>query len=98
MSTVTVPHNLDQEEAKRRVSGLVPSLKTEFAGMVRDFTERWEGDVLHFGFKASGFSVTGSADVRPHEVTVDYTLPLLARPLKGQFESGIRDRLGKLLA
>jgi len=98
MPNVTVPHHLDLDEAKRRVSGLVPSLKTEFAGMVRDFTERWEGNVLHFGFKASGLSVTGSADVQPDAVSVDYNLPLLARPLKGQFESGIRDRLGKLLA
>lgn len=98
MPNVTVAHQLDKEEAKRRVSGLVPSLKTEFGGMVRDFTERWEGDILHFGFKASGFSVTGSADVQPNAVTVEYNLPLLARPLKGQFESGVKERLGKLLA
>jgi len=98
MANVTVPHQLDKEEAKRRVSGLIPSLQTEFAGMVRDFTEHWEGDVLHFAFKASGFTVTGSCDVQPAAVSVEYTLPLLARPLKGQFESGIKDRLGKLLA
>lgn len=98
MPNVTVPHHLDKEEAKRRVSGLLPGLRTEFAGMVSEMQERWEGDVLHFAFKARGLSVTGSADVRPAAVSVDYNLPLLARPLKGQFESGIRERLGKLLA
>jgi hypothetical protein len=98
MPNVTVPHHLDREEAKRRVSGLLPALRTEFAGMVGDIQERWEGDVLHFGFKARGLSINGSADVQPAAVSVDYTLPLLARPLKGQFESGIRERLTKLLA
>jgi hypothetical protein len=98
MANVTVPHHLTQEEAKRRVSGLLPGLRNEFTGMVSDAQERWEGDVLRFAFKARGLSVTGSADVRPTEVSVDYNLPLLARPLKGQFESGIRERLGTLLA
>jgi Putative polyhydroxyalkanoic acid system protein (PHA_gran_rgn) len=98
MANVTVPHHLGQEEAKRRLSALVPGLRSEFAGMVSDTQEHWEGDVLRFAFKARGLSVSGSADVRPSEVSVDYHLPLLARPLKGQFESGIRDRLGQLLA
>jgi len=98
MPTVSVPHHLDKEEAKKRVSGLLPALRTEFAGMVSDIQERWEGDVLHFAFKARGLSINGSATVQPSAVAVDYTLPLLARPLKGQFESGIRERLGVLLA
>jgi Putative polyhydroxyalkanoic acid system protein (PHA_gran_rgn) len=98
MPTVSVPHHLDKEEAKRRVSGLLPGLRGEFAGMVNEMHERWEGDVLHFGFKARGLSVNGSATVNPSDVSVDYELPLLARPLKGQFESGIRERLGTLLA
>ena len=98
MPTVSVPHNLDKEEAKKRVSGLLPALRTEFAGMVSDIQERWEGDVLHFGFKARGLSISGSATVQPSSVSVDYALPLLARPLKGQFESGIRQRLTALLA
>ncbi len=98
MPTVSVPHRLDKEEAKLRVSELLPALRTEFAGMVSDIQERWEGDVLRFASKARGLSVTGSADVQPDAVNVDYQLPLLARPLKGQFEAGIRDRLGALLA
>jgi hypothetical protein len=98
MPNVTVAHKLTKDEAKARLSGLLPGLRAEFAGMVRDLQERWEGDTLHFGFKASGFSVTGSAEVRPSAVSVDYNLPLLARPFKGQFESGIRERLGTLLA
>ncbi len=98
MPTVSVPHKLDKEEAKRRVSGLLPALRTEFAGMVSDIQEHWEGDVLRFAFKARGLSIGGSATVEPSVVSVDYSLPLLARPLKGQFESGIRERLGALLA
>jgi hypothetical protein len=98
MPTVSVPHHLDKDEAKRRVSGLLPALRAEFAGMFSDTQERWEGDVLHFAFKARGLSIGGSATVQPSAVSVDYSLPLLARPLKGQFESGIRERLGALLA
>jgi hypothetical protein len=98
MANVTVAHKLTKDEAKNRVAGLLPGLRTEFAGMVSDIQERWAGDTLHFAFKARGFSVTGSAEVRPSAVSVDYNLPLLARPLKGVFESGIRERLGALLA
>jgi Putative polyhydroxyalkanoic acid system protein (PHA_gran_rgn) len=98
MANVTVPHRLGKDEAKHRLSGLLPGLRREFAGMISDLQERWEGDALQFGFKARGFSVTGAADVRPDVVSVDYNLPLLARPFKGQFESGIRERLGELLA
>ena len=98
MANVTVAHKLTKDEAKTRVSGLLPALRTEFGGMVSDIQERWEGDTLQFGFKARGFSVTGSAEVRPSSVSVEYNLPLLARPFKGQFDSGIRQRLGALLA
>jgi hypothetical protein len=98
MANVTVPHKLTKDEAKARLSGLLPGLRTEFAGMVSDMQERWEGDTLHFSFKARGFSVGGSAEVRPSSVSVDYNLPLLARPFRGQFESGIRERLDSLLA
>jgi hypothetical protein len=98
MANVTVPHKLTKDEAKARLSGLLPGLRSEFAGMLSDLQERWAGDTLHFGFKARGFSVTGSAEVGPSSVSVDYNLPLLARPFKGQFESGIRERLGTLLA
>ena len=98
MPTVTVPHGLGVQEAKNRLSGLVPGLRAEFAGLVSEMSEEWKGDVLHFTFKARGFSVSGSAEVRLAEVAVDYTLPLLARPLKGQFESGIRERLNRLLS
>jgi hypothetical protein len=98
MANVTLPHQLGKDEAKRRLSGLLPGLRSEFAGMISDLQEHWEGDALHFAFKARGFAVTGAAEVRPAAVSVDYNLPLLARPFKGQFESGIRERLGKLLA
>jgi putative polyhydroxyalkanoate system protein len=96
--SVTVAHSLSTEEAKARVNGLVPGLKKEFAGMLTDFEESWAGDALKFSFKARGMNINGTATVEPSQVRVDYSLPLLARAFKGQFDAQIRDRLSKLLA
>src|SRR5258707_7665426 len=97
MPTVSVPHHLDKEEAKRRVSGLLPGLRTEFAGMLSDLQERWEGDVLHFGFKARGLSITGSATVQPSAVALGYSLPLLAPPPTGPVRAGVPEGVGAVL-
>ena len=95
---VVVPHQLTTEEAKGRIQGMVSEAMAKYATQVSDFSENWTGDQGKFSGRAMGFSVSGTVDVRPGEVAINGNLPLAATMFKGQIESMIRDRAGKLLS
>lgn len=95
---VVVPHKLSPEEAKGRIQGMVTEAMGRYAGQVGDFKEHWDGDRGEFSGKAMGFNVSGSVDVRPGEIEINGNLPLAASMFKGQIESLIKERAGKLLA
>lgn len=95
---VVVPHQLSTDEARGRIQGMVSEAMAKYATQVSDFSEEWTGDTGTFAGKAMGFSVSGTVDVRPAEVAINGNLPLAATMFKGQIESMIRERAGKLLA
>jgi hypothetical protein len=95
---ITVPHRLDQDEAMRRIQGLLTEIKRDYGDRVTDVREAWRDDGGDFAFRAMGFSVSGSLQVRPGEVVLKGDYPLAARPFKGRIESMIRDRAEQLLA
>jgi Putative polyhydroxyalkanoic acid system protein (PHA_gran_rgn) len=98
MAKVSVSHTLSRQEAKRRVQGLIPELKSEYAGVLSDAQEDWDGNVGAFRFRAKGFAISGKVVIGQSTVDVDYTLPLLARPFGPSFERSIRQRLTTLLS
>jgi hypothetical protein len=95
---LSVPHNLGQDEARRRITSMIADSRTRFAGRVSDVAECWSGYAGAFSFKAMGFSVTGKLDVQPAQVLVEINLPLAAYPLKGSIESEIQAHARHLLA
>ena len=94
----TVPHRLSQDEALRRIQGLLGEIKTQFTEKVSDLREEWDGDTSKFSFSAMGFSVSGTLTVKPSEVELSGDLPLAAAFLKGKIEATIRERAETLLA
>jgi hypothetical protein len=96
--TIVVPHTLTQEEAMRRIRGLLTDVKAQHGDRVTDLEERWSGDRGEFAFKAMGFAVSGSLVVRPSEVELKGSYPLAALPFKGRIEALIRERATQLLA
>lgn len=97
-SKVTVQHQLGKEEALRRIKGMLDGAQSRDGGRISDMQETWNGDNGTFSFKASGFDVSGSIEVRDSNVEIDIDYPLAARPFKGKIESTLRDRTAALLA
>jgi hypothetical protein len=97
-STVTVPHQLGKDEALRRIKGMLDEAQNKGGGRISDLQETWAGDTGTYSFKASGFKVSGSIEVRDTDVEIDIDYPMAARPFKSTIESTLRDRTEALLA
>ena len=95
---IAVSHHLTQDEAMRRIQGLLTEIKRDYGDRVTDLRETWRDDGGDFSFRAMCFSVSGSVQVRPGEVLLTGDYPLAARPFKGRIESMIRERAEQLLA
>lgn len=96
--SVVVPHQLTQDEAMGRIRRLLGEVKTDYGDKVTDLKESWSGNRGEFGFKAMGFAVSGTLDVKPGEVALNGNLPFAALPFKSKIETTIRDRATQLLA
>ena len=79
--SVTIPHSLGKDEARRRIEEGFGKMKQQMAsglgpmGSMLTFQERWEGDRLNFEGGAMGQKMTGRLDVRPDAVEIQLDLP-----------------------
>jgi putative polyhydroxyalkanoate system protein len=96
--TVTVPHQLSREEARRRIEEQINELRRQHGGTLSRLEDHWTGDRLDFTVGALGQTVTGHAVVEEHEVHVEVALPwllaMLAGPVKQRIEQRGRNLLG----
>lgn len=95
---MSVPHQLPQPEAMKRIKGLLESLKAENLGRINDLREEWSDNVGTFSFSAMGFPVSGTLAVGPADIELSGELPLAATFFKSKIESTIRERAAELLA
>lgn len=95
---LTVTHRLSQEEALRRVQGLLEDLRSQYSDQISDLREQWNDNKCQFSFSASGFSVSGTLTVTSSNVELSGDLPWAASLFKGKIESTIRERAEELLA
>ena len=95
---MSVPHNLGQEEAQRRIEGMLGQLKQQYGDQISNLEESWSGSTGTFAMTAMGMKISGTLAVHPNEVALDGTIPFAAVPFKGQIEKLIREQAQKLLA
>lgn len=95
--TITVPHQLSQEEAMGRIKRLLGEVKNDYGDRVTDLKENWTDTGGEFSLRAMGFNISGTLQVKPGEIELKGNYPFAAMPLKGKIESTIRERAEQLL-
>jgi hypothetical protein len=95
---LTIPHNLSQDEALRRIKDAIAQVKFQHSGNVEDLQENWNGHVGTFSGSAMGQSASGTITVNPSEIIFDLTLPFAATFFKSKIEAGIREFAAKLFS
>ncbi len=83
---IEVPHKTTRDKARKIVEQRLRNLESQYGHYASDIDHQWQGDTLHFGFKAKGFHGKGTVEITESDVIIDGKLPLIAKP----FESRIR--------
>lgn len=94
---MSVPHQLTQEEALKRIQNTLGQLKKEHGDKISKLTETWSGNVGEFSLTVMGFDVSGKLTVTPSSVDIDAELPFAASLFKGKIKELIGGKAGELL-
>jgi hypothetical protein len=88
--TVTLPHQLGVEEAKRRIEQGFGQLEAQIGGGLGKTTKHWEGDRMRFSTSMLGQAISGRLDVLSDAVRVEIDLPeilaMIANTIKGRVQ------------
>lgn len=95
---VSVPHELEQEEAVARIEGLVAELKKEYGDQVGRVEETWTGNRCEFSLKIKRINLSGTIEVTDSSAEIRGTLPFAARLFEGQAKELIAKRARELLS
>lgn len=95
--TISVGHQLGQQEAAERLQRFVTRLKEKHQDQVSNLEEEWSGNALKFRFKTFGFQFQGTGNVSENDATLDVDIPFAAMMFKGKIESEMRDTLSRVL-
>ena len=81
--TVTISHDLTQEEARRRMREGFGKIKKQLSGgLMFKFTEEWRNDdTLYFEARGLGQHITGSVEIFPQHIRIEAVLPNLLASL-----------------
>ena len=83
---IAVPHFTTPDKARKVVEERLRGLERQYGNYASDLEHQWQGNTLHFGFKAKGISGRGTVEITETEIILHGKLPLIAKP----FESRIR--------
>ena len=101
--TVTIPHSLGKDEARRRIETGFGQMRQQMTsgmgamGSMLSFQERWEGDRLHFEGGGLGQKMTGRLDVRPDAVEIQLDLPEILAAIAEKITGRLKTEGQKLL-
>lgn len=93
---VSIPHQLGQEEARRRLQTGIAQLREKYGNKVAVLEDKWSDNHLDFRVSALGQGVTGTIDVEPERVTLAVQLPWVLAMLAEKAKSMIQKQ-GHLL-
>jgi hypothetical protein len=94
---ISLPHNLTQDEARRRIQSGIADARKQFVGKMTQVNDHWTDNHLEFKFAALGQPITGRLDVLPGSVSVSIDLPWLLAMLADRIKPEVEKRGRKLL-
>lgn len=99
MSTITisVPHKLGVETAKKRVNDQLIKLQQEYVAKVGHSEITWVGDVANIKVSALGQNATAEVAVLADAVRIDIHLPMLLSMLGGKVKELVTQRANDTL-
>ncbi len=97
--TVSVPHKLGRDEARRRIEQGFGQLERQMTGGmgVVACQQRWEGDRLHFEAGALGQKMTGRLDVSEDSMRIEIDLPEILAALAERIAGKLKETSRQLL-
>jgi hypothetical protein len=95
--SLTIPHDLSQEEAQQRIQGRIAQLRAQFDGKVSIIQEQWTENRLVFDVTAMGQHVRGRLNVEPKQIHLEVDLPWMLALLSGRFQKEVQEEGRKLL-
>lgn len=94
---MTIPHNLPQDEALKRIKNLLSETVRDHSDKIQNLNENWDGNQGTFSFKAMGYDISGKLTVTPSTVELNGTIPFAVSLFKGKITSLINEKAGELL-
>lgn len=85
--TITVPHNLGVEAAKRRLAERLEKLQRDYVDKVARSDVSWSGDVAMVHVAALGQTASAQVTVLADMVRVEVQLPWLLASLAGKVQN-----------
>ncbi len=95
--TVTIPHNLGQEAALKRIRDGIAHLRTSYAGQFTVIEENWTDNKLDFSIVVLKQKVSGNIEVLPSTVVVSVLLPIFLTALAEKAKALIQQRAQLML-
>ncbi|WP_363349702.1 polyhydroxyalkanoic acid system family protein [Methylocystis echinoides] len=87
--TVTVPHDMSVETAKKRLAERLETLQREYVDKVAHSEVTWAGDVATIKVTALGQQATAQMTVLADMVRIDVQLPWLLAAIAGRVKDVI---------
>jgi hypothetical protein len=95
--TVTVPHNLGVEAAKKRLAERIETLQRDYVDKIAHSEVAWSGDVATIRVAALGQTATAQIAVFKDMARVEIQLPWLLAALSGKVQDVVSRNANEVL-
>jgi len=96
---VTLPHQLEPAEVRRRLEARKGEIADYFPPGMAQMESRWVGeDRMDFIVAIAGQRIRGAVEIAPAHVTIEVSLPIMLGFLGNTIEASVRKEATRLLA
>lgn len=96
--TVTLEHDKQPDELRRRIDENIDELTSGVAGRVAlKVNKRWEGDTLHFDARVMMQTIKGTIEMFPQHVRITVWLPAFLAGMANKVADRLQKSGGRML-